>query len=77
MTPPTAAGSVTPSAPVQLELQLYDGIDAANCSYAVLNSKVDVLLRKKNPGRKWTKLEAEEGSGSVWTRLILRALALL
>lgn len=49
------------AAPQSLDIQLFDEIDATNSSYTVLNSKVDVLLQKRNPGRRWAALESAAG----------------
>ncbi|PWN21388.1 CS-domain-containing protein [Microstroma glucosiphilum] len=52
----------SPSAPPQsLELQLHDDIDGSNSSFKVLSTKVDILLKKKLPGRRWPNLEAQAG----------------
>ncbi|CAO1617703.1 unnamed protein product [Sympodiomycopsis kandeliae] len=48
---------ITPSSQ-SLEIQLFDDIDSSNSSFTVLNSKVDLLLRKAKPGQKWASLEA-------------------
>lgn len=58
------------ASPQSLELQLYDDIDPANSSYKILSTKVDVLLRKQNPGRRWETLESKDGSAGTYEQAL-------
>lgn len=56
--------SLSTTPPQSLELQLFDSIDSANSSYKVFSTKVDVVLKKANPGVRWTTLEAAVGDAA-------------
>jgi suppressor of G2 allele of SKP1 len=58
--------------PQALELQLFDEIDPSNSAYKILSTKVDVVLQKRNPGRRWTQLEAIAGGSGEFAAAALR-----